>query len=266
MQGARARGRALAGSMVALALVGCGGAGTSEAPAPQGQGDIQAYCAAKKAFETSPGPNVNFQSASPQEVAEEGKNYAAITLRPLFDNLIATAPAEVLDASKVLDSGVAELQETGDFFLFNAPKYGAAQRAAHIFDREHCGWAQVSVGATDYAYEDVPETVPAGTVSFDLTNRSETEIHEMAILKKAEGATEPILELLEAAGGAIGQNTTLVAAGLAPPGDSAYEVVDVQPGNYALVCFVPVGATNEKPKGDGPPHYAKGMVAEFTVE
>ncbi|MGH8932864.1 MAG: hypothetical protein ACRDZO_20145, partial [Egibacteraceae bacterium] len=158
------RGRAFVGSMVALALAACGGGGSSVPPAsPQDQGDIQAYCAAKKAFETTPGPDVNFQSASPQEVTEEGKNYATTTLRPIFDNLIATAPAEVLDASKVLDSGVTELQETGDFFLFNAPKYGAAQTATHLFDREHCGWTQVSVGATDYAYEDVPGTVPAGT-------------------------------------------------------------------------------------------------------
>ncbi|MGH8932865.1 MAG: hypothetical protein ACRDZO_20150 [Egibacteraceae bacterium] len=267
MQVANVRGRVLVGSMVILALAACGGGGSSVSPgSPQSQGDIQAYCAAKKAFETAPSPGVDFQSASPQEVAEAGKNYAATTLRPIFDDLIATAPVEVLDASKLLHSGIARLQETGDFFLFNAPEFGAAQTATHLFDREHCGWTQVSVGATDYAYEDVPGTVPAGTVSFDITNRSENEIHEMAILKKADGVTEPIQELLESSNGAPPQSTTLVADGLAQPGDSSYEVVDLQPGNYAMVCFVHVGATHQNPQGDGPQHHAKGMVVEFTVE
>ena len=36
------------------------------------------------------------------------------------------------------------------------------------------------------------------------------------------------------------------------------------PGNYAVVCFVPVGSVGET-EGDGPPHFTEGMVHEFTV-
>ncbi len=267
MQVASVSRRALAGSMLILTLTACGGGGgSSVSPAsPQSQGDVQAYCEAKRAFETAPSPAVDFQSASPEEVVEAGKSYAATTLLPIFDNLVATAPPEVLDASKLLHSGMTRLQETGDFFLFNAPEYGAAQAATHLFDRENCGWGRVNLTTTDYAFEGVPETLPAGTVSFDVTNRSDTEIHEMAILKKADGVTEPIQELLGPSAIAPPEKTTLVVDGLAQPGSSSYEVADLQPGNYAMVCFVHVGATHQNPQGDGPPHHAKGMVAEFTV-
>ena len=33
------------------------------------------------------------------------------------------------------------------------------------------------------------------------------------------------------------------------------------PGEYAMVCFIPVGGAE-----DGPPHFTQGMVQEFIVE
>ena len=48
-----------------------------------------------------------------------------------------------------------------------------------------------------------------------------------------------------------------------PPGDEANVVFDqpLEPGRYALLCFVP---DSEDPEGT--PHAAKGMIAEFTIE
>jgi hypothetical protein len=262
--------RALGGSALILMLAACGsGGGASTQPArSRGTADVAAYCTAKKAFETAPDPDVDFGSASPKELAAAGKKYAASTLRPIFDDILASAPVEVWDASKVIDEGITELEQTGNFRLFNAPEFAAAQATTHAFDRDHCGWGRVDVTATDYAFSGIPDEVEPGTVSFDLTNRSGDEIHEMAIFKKRDGVTTPIQALLESAGSAekgAGQDITLVGQSLASPGHSGYVVLDLVPGNYAVVCSVHVGATAQNPKGNGPMHYTKGMLAEFAV-
>ena len=58
----------------------------------------------------------------------------------------------------------------------------------------------------------------------------------------------------------------MVAAVFAPPGDESYSVADLEAGDYAMVCFIPTGASEENPEGTGPPHFIQGMLAEFTVE
>ena len=58
---------------------------------------------------------------------------------------------------------------------------------------------------------------------------------------------------------------TPVNAAFAPPGESDAGSWNLEtPGNYAVVCFIPVGAVGET-EGDGPPHLTEGMIHEFTV-
>jgi len=261
--------RALTGSMLVLALAACGGGAT----APQGTRaardtpDTLAYCTAKMAFETAPSPQADFQNGTPAELAEAGRTYATTTMRPILNDLLATAPAEVLDSYNVLNKGVTQFEATGDFFLFNAPEYGTAQTTTHLFDRANCGWTRVDVAATDFAFAGVPSTLPAGTtLSFDLANQSDSEIHEIAIFKMSDDATEPIKTVLDSKDEDIKQQATLVASALAAPDNSAYKVTELAPGNYAMVCTVHVGATPKNPQGTGPKHYTKGMLTEFTVE
>jgi hypothetical protein len=48
----------------------------------------------------------------------------------------------------------------------------------------------------------------------------------------------------------------------------------LEPGRYAMVCFIPVGFTPEVAaeaaasgtEPEGAPHFTEGMIAEFTVE
>jgi hypothetical protein len=37
-------------------------------------------------------------------------------------------------------------------------------------------------------------------------------------------------------------------------------MLDLEPGRYAAVCFIPIGGGE-----DGPPHFTGGMVAELEV-
>lgn len=61
--------------------------------------------------------------------------------------------------------------------------------------------------------------------------------------------------------------TVVGAPALAPPGTDAYTVVDLEPGEYVAVCFIPVGTTAlDGPPPEGPPHAMQGMVAELVVD
>ena len=51
-----------------------------------------------------------------------------------------------------------------------------------------------------------------------------------------------------------------------PPGEDGYAVVELEPGDYIALCFIPTGMTSDEgPPPEGPPHAMQGMVAEFTV-
>jgi hypothetical protein len=124
---------------------------------------------------------------------------------------------------------------------------------------EGCGFDTADVTAVDYGFEGVPESVPAGTVSFSLTNDG-TEDHEMVLFRKADGETRPIEELLALDEAEAEEAMTFTTVGFASPGATGYVATDLEAGQYAMVCFIPVGGAE-----DGPPHFTEGMVSEFEV-
>ena len=129
--------------------------------------------------------------------------------------------------------------------------------------------ATVSVTGVDYAFEDVPATVEAGS---ELTfHNGGTEPHEMVVIRINDGVTKTIDDLLELPEDEALQFATVIGAAMALPGEDAEDTVTVsEPGNYAMVCFIPVGSSaadlesSEPPAG--PPHFTEGMVTSFTVE
>ena len=128
--------------------------------------------------------------------------------------------------------------------------------------------ASTQVTAVDYAFEGVPETLPAGSHTFDFTNEGE-EPHELVLFRIVD-ETESMEEILQL-GEEEGQSHVEEAGGtFAEAGADAEEPLEaeLEAGKYAMVCFVPVGTTgpDEADAGDGPPHFMEGMVAEFTVE
>ena len=141
----------------------------------------------------------------------------------------------------------------------------------------------INVTATDYAYNGVPDTVPVGT-ELTLTNDSDDEIHEIVLVdlpgdelrqvrEVATGDRSRVMEL-------VSEHSTAVS--VAPPGEDGDlirgDLTLDDPGSYALLCVVPVGADPEEfmealPDADGPPevdggepHTAAGMYATLTVE
>jgi hypothetical protein len=231
------------------------------------EGDLAAYCDAALAIEVVPEPEIDFESLSPEEQAEAAKQFAAENLVPLAEELQAVAPEEVAEQVAAGVAAVNEVAETGDFAAFENPETDAALTELHAFDLENCGWESIDASGIDYGFQGVPATVPAGPVSFEFTNDStHQEAHEFVVFKKNEGVTQSATELLQLPEEEAMTMASFVSATFAPPGESDYTVTELEPGDYFVACFIPVGSTEENPEGSGPPHFMEGMVTEFSVE
>ncbi len=143
----------------------------------------------------------------------------------------------------------------------------------------------VTIEGVDYHFDNVPNTIATGS-RLSLDNTSATELHELVVFRLPDDVDTPLSELigfppeeLEATLGAP------VAVLLRPPGapEPILAVGDGhldEPGRYALMCFIPIGADpdeylaaaaaaqGEAPTGvaGGPPHFTAGMFAELVVE
>jgi hypothetical protein len=104
--------------------------------------------------------------------------------------------------------------------------------------------ADVQVTLKDFSFE-LPSTLKSGLLTYKVTNQG-PQPHEVVLLKLAPGKT---LQDVQAA----------LHSESAPPGASAWHKMNLAPGNYVALCFIP-------DKASGMQHAQKGMVVEFTVQ
>ena len=114
----------------------------------------------------------------------------------------------------------------------------------------------VTVHAKEFAF-DIPKTIPAGPTTFRLVNDGK-ELHHVTIIKLEQGKT--MADLAESMKGGPPPEWAVSVGGpnAAGPGQTISATIDLQPGNYVVVCFIPS-------PGEQAPHAAKGMVAPLTV-
>lgn len=124
--------------------------------------------------------------------------------------------------------------------------------------------ADETIHLIDFAFTGVPATVKAGEQTWAVVNDG-PEPHEMSLIK-----------LTGISKADFGAALSAMFAGQVPEGPPPFESaggfqaimagatgwanLDLEPGDYALVCFIPSGANA------GAPHAALGMVATFTAE
>ncbi|HEX2575928.1 MAG TPA: hypothetical protein VHK88_06225 [Aquihabitans sp.] len=142
----------------------------------------------------------------------------------------------------------------------------------------------LEVHAVDYAFEELPEKVKAGT-KLTFVNDAEEELHELVAFRLPDEEKRSIEELLalpeEEAMKILGGGPPATVLMAMPGGEQINAVGDgtlSEPGRYIVMCSIPTGADGEKllaagPDGppepgpnDGPPHFVHGMHAELTVE
>lgn len=168
------------------------------------------------------------------------------------------------DAATIVDavSGM-----TDDPSALDSPEVSAALQSVGDSVYNDCdAEKKLDVTGIDYAFEDIPEQIDAGRVAIRFTNDSAAgEPHELVLATGADGqsaadlAALPIDQLFE-------QARPLAVAFTNGPDAHATTLVDLPPGEYLVICTLPVGGFAEGQ--DGPPadpHSHHGMVTTLEV-
>jgi uncharacterized cupredoxin-like copper-binding protein len=117
--------------------------------------------------------------------------------------------------------------------------------------------AVVTVHATEFALR-APKSVPAGTITFRMLNEGKM-MHHVAIVRLLHGKTlADYMAALRKPGPPPTWAVDVGGPNAAAPGQSSQATMTLEPGQYALLCFVPS-------PGDPAPHLMKGMATSLTV-
>lgn len=225
------------------------------------------------------------EEATEVEIAPEDAEYCAIAAEldaqedfPTVEQLEGLREAAPEEIAEEINLVVEAFIAAGDdpFAVFEDPEVEAAFGPIEAFEEESCGIghadgdgeeaeeqdpsvtepdesaAQVAVTATDYAFALDPAPA-AGRTQFTMTNAGE-ERHVMLLFKVADGFT---LDDVLASEGDEGVDVEFDSDSAAA-GEEAILTVDLTPGEWAMVCYIPTA--------EGTPHYEEGMQAAFTIE
>jgi hypothetical protein len=125
------------------------------------------------------------------------------------------------------------------------PRVVAAAPAARV----------VEVVGKDFTF-DAPDVLPAGLTEFRFKN-SGPSIHHLQLIKLSGNKTvTDLVNALSKPGPLPGWAKEFGGPNAPVPGTASNATLALEPGNYALICFVDLG---------GPPHFMKGMTRALRV-
>lgn len=217
-------------------------AGSDTTEAAAGEGDTEAFCQARVDLEA--------------QFAAEEPDVAAVT--GVLEEFEASAPADLAGNVTGLGGALATAAESGAD-PSEDPAFGENLAPIDEYVLAECGFETVEVTASEYAFDGIPASVPAGTVAFSFTNDG-AEPHELIMFKRADGEERPIEELLGLPEDQMMSALSFAGAVQAEPGATTASIPTLEPGKYIGVCFLPTGGAE-----GSPPHFMEGMTAEFEV-
>lgn len=192
------------------------------------------------------------------------------------DAEVEAAMTSILDASPNDDTR-GKVQATIDAFMElqgpPGPEFNEVYGELIAVVDDECGFQDLAVEAKDYEFSGVDGSLDAGPTLITFDNEG-NEFHEFMIMRRTDGDDTPVSELLSMEEDEAMSHVEPVAGAFAAPGATGHTSIDLQPGKYVAVCFIPQGATQEAwdemmaggPEPDGDPHAMHGMTAEFEVK
>jgi hypothetical protein len=278
----------LLGTAAASLAIGASSIASASTDTTEPPGSEPAHTATGDTMDTTAAPPASLavdgsaEASSPEAeafcTAEIGVQEALLSedeaaIDTAIDALTAAAPA---DAMAVLAPVLTIDRES--------PEWAAAYAGLIDWDKANCGFAEVDVTASEYTFDGVPAEIPAGPVIISLENAGE-QVHEFMVMRINDDVTLSVEEILALSEEESQTMATPAAFAFTFPGTVDFVTVDLAPGRYVALCFLPDGATPEVmmqldelgvdgpedtiPAGSGlelgPPHFTKGMVHEFTV-
>jgi hypothetical protein len=191
-------------------------------------------------------------SQAPHE-PDEFAGYAQKTLAPIGADLVENFTGKNAAAAKTINTAIESIVADGDPSVLESPDVTAAQTTIGSAVHSKCDLQAVDIEAVEYAFVDAPTSLKSGRVSFALQNKG-VEDHEMVLFKRADGVTDSIDDLLALPEDELMSKVAFTGVTFGAPGTTNYVAVDLEPGTYFLLCFLPQGGGE-----DGPPHFMAGM-------
>ena len=206
--------------------------GSAEASSPE----AEAFCTATVAL----------------QAAADGEDQAAIG--PALEAATAAAPA---DAAPLLEAVVANIGDP------ESPEFAEAYAAMLDYMRANCGFAELGLAASEYAFGGFPPELPAGPTSSPsrTSARRSTRSSIMRINDDVTLSTDELLALPEEE---VFTMTTEEAFAFALPGTVGQTVTDFTPGRYVALCLL-LARGEAQFAGDQPPRQMGGPVGTDPV-
>lgn len=213
--------------------------------------DVEEYCAAIEELDGQDGPPTEEQLLELKEIRPESIGEETDLVVDAFIAADGDMGAVFSDPAVEEAFGAMEAHDA-EVCGFEAPEGEEEEAATEPLD----GAEIIPVTGVDFAFDGLPDTVPAGPVSFEFTNDGDAA-HEMAVFKLGEGVD--LDELLAAEQEPTEEEAQEVGFTFAPPGEGGVylNAEELTPGTYAVVCFIP--------GPEGKAHHELGMKQTFTV-
>lgn len=118
--------------------------------------------------------------------------------------------------------------------------------------------SDIKVTMRDFSF-DTPDTLTPGQLTYQVTNRG-AQAHEMVFLRLAGGKTwKDLMAFLQTPQAATLPGSIVGGMSALSPGETAWVTMDLVPGTYVILCFLP-------DKSSGLLHVQLGMICSITVK
>lgn len=201
-------------------------------------------------------------SALTFQMPEEPSDMAAFLeeeMVPVVTTVVEGLPHEAMGAGETVLDAYTEAATTGNPEPVMAPEVMAAQAEIGQALFDGCDGNRLDIAGVDYAFEGLPDEIPAGHTTIAFTDEGNEE-HEIMIVKLADGEDLTLDELLDLPEEEVFSKVQPVAVTWGAPGETGYTAMDLEPGTYFALCNIPIGGGEQ-----GAPHHTAGMKQTFVV-
>jgi uncharacterized cupredoxin-like copper-binding protein len=122
------------------------------------------------------------------------------------------------------------------------------------------GGEEVNVVLSEFIVEPDPTSVDAGEITFVVDNQG-GETHEFVVVEASSADDLPVDDDEAFDEATFGEDNVLGEVEDISAGDTQELTLDMDPGDYVLLCNI-----TEEEDGEIESHFAEGMHASFTVE
>ena len=182
--------------------------------------------------------NADLGAGTPEQIETIVKDYWSAQ-EPILASM-EPAPDPIKADVETLRALARQGASTGDSATFTSPDLQTADRNIDQYMLRECGYGQISITATDNAYQGIPATISSGAVGITLNNEGR-EAHQVLIVRINDGVTEPFSALLDLPPDQRMQTATALGSVEVDPGGAGTLFLRLVPGRYGVADFLSQG-------------------------